>query len=74
MTLPRERSLTVKYTRDFLYDLLDSKKTPRVPKEIRDRARRLLRHFPSDFDIERAGEKCPEVFDKSNILREEKWN
>jgi hypothetical protein len=33
-------------------DLLDPKKTPRVPKEIRRRASALLRHYPSDYDME----------------------
>jgi hypothetical protein len=30
-------------------DLLDPKKTPKVPRAIRDMAHRCLRHYPSDF-------------------------
>ena len=52
MTIPSERTRAVLYTQDFLMDLLDPKKTPRVPKEIRRRASALLRHYPSDHDME----------------------
>lgn len=52
MTIPVERTRAVLYTQDFLMDLLDPKKTPRVPKEVRRRAGSLLRHYPSDFDLE----------------------
>jgi hypothetical protein len=52
MTIPSERTRAVLYTQDFLIDLLDPKKTPRVPKEIRRRASALLRHYPSDYDME----------------------
>ena len=38
MTVPRERANASMRTEDFLYDLLDPKKTPRVPKDIRKRA------------------------------------
>lgn len=49
MTVPVERTNAVIYTERFLLDLTDSKKTPRVPKEIRQRARSLLRHYPNKF-------------------------
>lgn len=52
MTLPFEEKRTVNYTREFLYDLLIPSKTPRVPKEIRDRARSLLRHYPAEYRVE----------------------
>lgn len=52
MTIASERTRAVNYTYDFLFDLLDPKKTPRVPKEVRQRARALLRHYPSKFDME----------------------
>jgi hypothetical protein len=35
-----------------LRDLLDPSKTPRVPRDVRQRARALLRHYPSKFDME----------------------
>jgi len=52
MTVPNERTNAVNHTRDFLYDLLDPKATPRVPKAIRQRAHSLLRHYPSDYDMD----------------------
>ena len=51
MTVPIERTNAVKWTREFLYDLTDSKKTPRLPKAVRQQALHLLRHYPSDFDM-----------------------
>ncbi len=54
MTLPYERTNAVNWTREFLYDLLDPKKTPRIPKEIRQRARSLLKHYPTEYDMDRA--------------------
>jgi hypothetical protein len=52
VTLPFEEKRAVNYTREFLYDLLIPSKTPRVPKEIRDRARSLLRHYPAEYRVE----------------------
>jgi hypothetical protein len=49
MTVPNERTQAVIYTEQFLKDLLDPKKTPRVPRAIRQRAGRLLRHYPGEF-------------------------
>lgn len=54
MTIASERTRAVNYTYDFLCDLLDPSKTPRVPKEIRQRASRLLKHYPSRWDMEMA--------------------
>jgi hypothetical protein len=52
MTVPRERTNAVMFTETFLISLLDPKQTPRVPKAIREHARRLLRHYPSRFEME----------------------
>ena len=62
MTLPDERYRAVLAAERFLADLLDSKKTPRVPAEIRQRARSVLRHYPSKWDMDRAAHAAPEVF------------
>lgn len=53
MTIPLERKNAVMHTETFLYDLLDPKKTPKVPKSVRAHASHLLRHYPtkSDMDI-----------------------
>jgi hypothetical protein len=52
MTIPLERTNAVVYTEQFLLDLIDPKKTPGLPRSIRDQARRLLRHYPSKFDMD----------------------
>jgi hypothetical protein len=52
MTLPFEEKRAINYTRKFLYDLLVPSQTPRVPKEIRDRARSLLRHYPQEYRVD----------------------
>lgn len=46
MTLPHERVMAVINTRTFLFNLLDPKKTPRVPSYIRKYARDCLKHYP----------------------------
>lgn len=51
MTLPIERTYAVQNTERFLLDLCNSKKTPRVPAGIREQARRLLRHYPTKYDL-----------------------
>jgi hypothetical protein len=59
MTLPDERYRAVVQTHKFLVEILS---TPRVPKAIKDRARSCLRHYPSDWDMQRAAEGAPDVF------------
>jgi hypothetical protein len=54
MTIASERTRAVNHTYDFLRDLLDPKKTPRVPADVRHKARSLLRHYPSRWDMEQA--------------------
>jgi hypothetical protein len=62
MTLPYERYRAVRITREFLADLLDSAKTPRVPRSVRQTAARCLKHFPAEHDMERAAGTCPDTF------------
>lgn len=59
MTLPDERYRAVVQTQKFLVEILS---TPRVPKAIKDQARSCLRHYPSDWDMKRAADCAPEVF------------
>jgi hypothetical protein len=75
MTVPVERTNAVIHTEKFLYDLLDPKKTPRVPKSIRGQASRLLRHYPSSFHMNVIAERedansnvlAPKVFGKGFV-------
>lgn len=52
MTVPIERTNAVLNTEKFLLDLLRPAVTPRVPKQVRERARSLLRHYPNSFDMD----------------------
>lgn len=51
MTLPIERTNAVLRVERFLIDLRDPKKYPCVPKAVREEAQRLLRHYPSKYDM-----------------------
>jgi len=64
MTLPDERYRAVKQTKQFLIDLCSPDRTPRIPKSIRQQANSLLRHYPSDWDMDRASLGAPDVFQK----------
>lgn len=62
MTLPDERYRAVLWAGRFLQSLSYSSETPRVPLKIREEARSILRHFPSEWDMTRASEAAPDVF------------
>ena len=70
MTVPMERTNAVVETEKFLLDLLDPKKTPKIPKVIRQRAGSLLRHYPRKDEMtyiatqldEILGDWSPKVF------------
>jgi hypothetical protein len=59
VTLPDERYRAVTQTQRLLLEILT---TPRVPKSIKDQARSCLRHYPSNWDMRRAAEGAPDVF------------
>jgi hypothetical protein len=61
MTLPDERYRALKMAEDFMQDLLDPQKTPRVPKSIRQRAKSVLRHYPGPYYIEELARRAPEI-------------
>lgn len=47
MSLRIEQYRALKITKEFLFEMLDPKKTPRVPGDVRRRASRCLRHYPA---------------------------
>ena len=67
MTLPDERYRALKQGKKLLEELCDPGRTPRVPSLVRDKARTALRHFPSDYEIDRIAEQCPEILDKQAL-------
>lgn len=62
MTLPDERYRAVLWAGRFLQSLSYSSETPRVPLKIREEARSILRHFPTEWDMDRAADAAPDVF------------
>jgi len=46
MTTEQEEHYALIQARQFLVDLMDPKKTPRVPKYVREEARARVKHFP----------------------------
>jgi hypothetical protein len=64
VTLPDERYRSIKMTECFLVSLCNPKLTPKVPKEIRERARSCLKHYPSSYDMDMVSEALPDRFQK----------
>ena len=64
MTLPDERYRAIMYAKNFCEDLLDSKKTPKVPKHIRQRALGVLRHFPDEYYLSMLAEARPDILER----------
>lgn len=61
MTLPDERYRAIKWAEQFMQDLMDPSKTPRVPKAVRQRARSVLRHFPGSYYIDELARARPDI-------------
>ena len=70
MTLPNERYNAIKRTENFLKDLMDPKKTPRVPREIRKQAYYCLRHYPGNYDLDVLATRSPDVLETANKIDE----
>jgi len=63
MTTPYERHRSLVQSRKLLEELCDPGRTPRVPGIVRDRARGILRHYPSDWELDTMAKSCPEQLD-----------
>ena len=63
MTLPDERYRALLQAKKLLQELTDPGKTPRVPSIVRDRARGALRHFPTEWELEKMADNNPELLD-----------
>ena len=61
MTLPDERYRAIRITETLLTDLCSSTRTPRIPKEIRQRAAQCLRHYPGYHDLQQLESAAPHV-------------
>lgn len=67
MTTPQERYRNLLQGRKLLEELCDPGRTPRVPGIVRDRARGILRHYPSDWELENMARQCPEYLDNQTM-------
>jgi hypothetical protein len=61
MTLPDERYRALKWAESFMQDLMDSSKTPRVPRSVRQQARSVLRHYPGSYYIDELARARPDI-------------
>lgn len=60
--MPDERYRALVEGMKLIEDLLIPHVTPRVPTHIRERARWVMRHYPSAHDLEVLAEKAPNYF------------
>jgi hypothetical protein len=78
MTLPQQEHNSLIATREFLIDLMNSKKIPNVPEKVRLSARALLKHYPERSRIDEiySGNTFSDLVpsSESDITEEEKEN
>ena len=70
MTLPHERIRALDQARVFLFALLDPKQTPRVPRSVRQWARRVVKHYPMGYELEQLARGKADLF-RSPDFREQ---
>lgn len=61
MTMNYERRNAVNRTRDLMYDIFNFK-YGKISDDLWHEIRACLKHYPSEYDIERAAEQAPEIF------------
>jgi hypothetical protein len=59
--MPDERYRAMVEGLKLLEDLLIPQVTPRVPTNIRERARWIMRHYPSAYELTRLASKAPDM-------------
>jgi hypothetical protein len=62
MTLPDERYRAVMQTAKFLQALSFSGELKRIPLAVRQQARALLRHYPSEYDMKKVSQTSADIF------------
>ena len=62
MTLPDERYRAVRWAQRFLISIMTSRSG--LSDDIKNEAKSILKHYPTEFDLDRAATACPEVFQK----------
>jgi hypothetical protein len=61
MTMPDERYRAMVEGLKLIEDLLIPQVTPRVPGDVRERARWIMRHYPSQYELERMADNLPNM-------------
>lgn len=61
MTMPDERYRAMVEGLKLLEDLLIPHVTPRVPSDIRERARWVMRHHPSAYELTQLARRSPDM-------------
>ena len=62
MTLPDERYRAVMETKKFLESILNTRSG--LSKDMKDTARWCLRHYPTEYDLDRAAQAAPDIFQR----------
>lgn len=65
--MPDERYRALVWAHGFLQDLLDPKKTPRVPQDIRHQALVILRHYPGPGTLSIIAQDSPEWLNEPGV-------
>ena len=63
MTLPDERYRAARWAESFLQRLAGGE-YPRTPKAVRDEARSILRHYPTQWDLQQLEQAAPHVIQR----------
>jgi len=61
--MPDERYRAMVEGMKFIEDLLIPQLTPRVPTHIRERACRVMRHYPTALDFEKLARAAPNLLE-----------
>jgi hypothetical protein len=61
MTMPDERYRAMVECLKLIEDLVIPQVTPRVPTAIRERARWVMRHHPSAYELEQLARRAPDM-------------
>jgi len=59
--MPDERYRAMVEGLKLIEDLLIPQVTPRVPGDVRERARWIMRHYPSQYELERMADNLPNM-------------
>ena len=60
MTLPDERYRAVVWAKKFLLDIAHRRSG--LSEDMKQEALSILRHYPSEYDLNNAAQKAPEIF------------